>query len=177
MRHVRRLGGRADGHDADRVRHLSGRRQHRGTTQAVTDQQRRRAMVLTQPVGGGDQIADVGRKIGIGELAFAGTQPGEVEAQHRDVARRQALRDARRGEDVLAAGETVREHREPARPCRQIEAGRQHRPRRAGKLDLFELDHGTPFPALTRLAMIAERRSRPPRRATTRTRSGASLRR
>ena len=68
--------------------------QHRGAAEAVPDQDRGRAMHLAQMVGGRDQIGDVGGERRVGELAFAGAEAGEIEAQHRDAARRQPFGDA-----------------------------------------------------------------------------------
>jgi hypothetical protein len=51
-----------------------------GAAEAVADQQPWSLQLGAQPVRRGQQIADVGRKIGVGELALAGTEPGEVEA-------------------------------------------------------------------------------------------------
>src|SRR5260221_1816584 len=61
--------------------------------------------------GGSDEVGDIGGEVGIGELALARAEAGEVEAQRGDAVRGELLRDAARGEDVLAAGEAVREER------------------------------------------------------------------
>ena len=77
---------------------------------------------LAQVIGGGDQIVDVRGEMRVGEFAFAGAQPGKIEAQHGDAVMRQPLGDALGGEVVLAAGEAVREQREGRRLAeRQVE--------------------------------------------------------
>jgi hypothetical protein len=81
----------------------------------VADQQLGRGEFLAQEIGGGDQVFDVGREIGVGEFAVAGTEAGEIEAQHGHAERGQALRDAGRGQHVLAAGEAVGEQAVGAR--------------------------------------------------------------
>ncbi len=48
----------------------------------------------------------------IGEFAFAAAQPGEIETQHADAVHGQPLGDALGRQDVLAAGEAMREQRE-----------------------------------------------------------------
>ena len=71
-------------------------------------------MRLAQMVGGGDQIVDVRGERRVGELAFAGAEAGEIEAQHRDAARLQPVGDAPGRPVVLAAGEAVRKQRDRA---------------------------------------------------------------
>ena len=68
-------------------------------------------MHRAQMVRGRDQIGDVGGELRVGELALARAEPGEIEAQHRDAARRQPFGDALGRQHVLAAGEAVREQR------------------------------------------------------------------
>jgi len=45
----------------------------------MTDEQGGRSMLPLQPFGGGDEIADVGGKIGVCKIAFARAETGEVE--------------------------------------------------------------------------------------------------
>ena len=66
---------------------------------------------FAQMIGGVDEVGDVRRKGRVGEFAFAVAEPGEVEPQHRDAARRQRGRDALRRQHVLAAGEAMRKQR------------------------------------------------------------------
>src|SRR5579859_7791520 len=56
-----------------------------------------------------DKVGYVGGEIGVGEFTFARAKAGEVESQRGDAVRGELLRDAARGEDVLAAGEAVGE--------------------------------------------------------------------
>ena len=118
--------------------HLRGRRQHRRAAEAVADQDRGRLKHLAQVVRGRHQIGDVGRKRRVGELAFARAEPGEIEAQHRDAARRQPFGDALRRQHVLAAGEAVREQRERDRLSgRAVEQRGQLFAARIGKIEAF----------------------------------------
>ena len=73
-------------------------------------------------VGGGDQIVDVRGKVGVGKLAFAGAEPGEIEAQHGDTVELEALGDVPRRPDAFAAGEAMRKQRHRAhRTVRPVE--------------------------------------------------------
>jgi hypothetical protein len=132
---------RADRHHRLAFGNLAGRAQHRGTAQAVADQDRGRHVGLTQVRGGGDKVGNVGREIRIGELAFARAKAGEVEAQRGDAVGGELLGDAARRKDVLAAGEAMGEQRKRARVGRHVETSRQIAPGRAGKLDLPRFDH------------------------------------
>jgi hypothetical protein len=116
--HVRRVRRRTDGRHRHGLRDPARRGQDRGPAQAVADDDLRRRAQAAQMVGSRHQIIDVGRKVGVGELAFAMAQTGKVEAQDRDPARRQACRDACGGKDVLGAGEAMGEegHRMAAPP-------------------------------------------------------------
>ena len=42
----------------------------------------------TQVIGRGDEVTDIGREVGIGEITLTGPEAGEVETQHRDSAGR-----------------------------------------------------------------------------------------
>ena len=86
----------------------------------MPDQQLRRLVVLGEIVRGANQVLDVGRKIGVGEIAVAGAEPGEIETQHGDALGRERAADARRGGDILAAGKTVREQRKGQRLLRAL---------------------------------------------------------
>jgi len=60
----------------------------------VADQDRRRFPGLAQMLSGVDEIGDIGREGRIGEIAFAGAEPREVEGTHCDAARETAIRFA-----------------------------------------------------------------------------------
>ncbi len=91
-----------------------------------------------QLVRGRDQIGDVGGKGGVGKLALARAEPGEVEAQHGDAERGQALGDALGGVDVLAAGKAVGEQRVGARlPSRADRAARRDFALRHWEIEAF----------------------------------------
>ena len=98
-----------------RLRHFLRRRQHRRPAERMPDQYRRRLMVDAQILGGANQILHIRGEVGVGEVALARAQPGEVEAQHRDVPLGEGGGDAGGGENVLGAGEAVREQSISAR--------------------------------------------------------------
>ena len=119
---MRRIGRRGDRHHGARLGDAVRGGEHRGAAEAVADQDRRRGEFLAQVIGGGDQIVDVRGERGVGELAFAGAEPGEIEAQHRDAVQLQAFGDAPRRLVVLAAGEAMRKQRHRAhRAVRPVE--------------------------------------------------------
>ena len=110
--------------------------EHRGPTETMTDQDRRRAIVLAQKIGRGDEVADVRGKIGVGEVAFAPTQAGEVEPQHGDAMLGERGADVGRRLGVLRAGKAMGEQ-----GVRERRFGGRVQPRRkrgagfAGKAD------------------------------------------
>jgi hypothetical protein len=80
----------------------------------------RRAPQPAQFVGSGDEIGDIGGKRGVGELAFAGAEPGEIEPQHADAERGQSFGDALGGLVVLAAGKAMGEQCISARLAHRV---------------------------------------------------------
>ena len=117
--HVGGIAGRGDRHHRACLRHLGGGGEHRRAAEAVADEDRGRAGAPAQFVRGRHQIGDVGGKAGVGEFALARAEAGEVEAQHRDAERGQAIGDALGGPGVLAAGKAVRKERVSARLLRR----------------------------------------------------------
>jgi len=109
------VGSLGDRHHCARLRHLGGGREYRRAAEAVADEDCGRAGAAAKLVRGRDQIGDVGGKGGVGEFALARAEPGEVEAQHGDAERGQAVGNALGGLDVLAAGKAVRKQRVGAR--------------------------------------------------------------
>src|SRR5262249_60937161 len=91
-----------------RLRDPRCRGQHGGSSKAVTDEELRRLLRLAKKGGCRDEVFDVGREVAVREFAFAAAEPGEVEAQHGDATRGQRPANARGGEPVLGARETVR---------------------------------------------------------------------
>ena len=63
-----------------------------------------------QMVRGRDEVVDVGGEVGVGKVAFAGPQAGEVEPQHRDTSGSKCFGYAFGRSALLAAGEAVRKH-------------------------------------------------------------------
>ena len=124
--HVRRIAGRRDGDHRARIGDAMCGGQHRRPAEAVTDQNCRSAVFRPQEIRGGDQVIDVRGKMRIGEIAFAGAEPGEIEAQHADATHRQPLGNALGREVIFAAGEAVREQSKGCRLAqRQIEQRRE----------------------------------------------------
>ena len=91
--------------------HVRSHCKHRRATQAVTDQQCRCIMVFPQKVRCGQQILQVGRKVGVGKIPITVTQPGKVKAQHGNTFAGEGPGNSRCGGDILAACEAVREQR------------------------------------------------------------------
>ena len=119
---MRGIARRRDRHHRTCLRHVGGSREHGGAAQAVADQDRRRTPAIPQRARRRQEIGDIGRERGVGELAFARTKPGEVETQHADAERGECLRNAARRRHVLAAGEAMREQRIGLRlPGRHVE--------------------------------------------------------
>ena len=120
------IGGRGDGDDGLGVRNLPGGGEDRRAAEAVADQDRRRLSGFAQMIGGAHEIGDVGGKGRVGEIAFAGAEPREIEPQHRDALCGQRHRDALGRQHVLAAGEAMREQRIGERlALGQVERGRK----------------------------------------------------
>ena len=100
---MRGIGGCGDGDDRLGIRNLTGGGQHGGAAEAVADQDRGAFSGLAQMIGGADEIGDVGWKRRIGEIAFAGAEPGEVKSQHGDALGGQRDRDAPGRQHILPA--------------------------------------------------------------------------
>ena len=133
---VGRVGGGADGDDGLGAGDLAGGGEHGGTAQAVADQDAWRQAALLEVGGGARQVLDVGAEVGVGELALAVAEAGEVEAQHGDAEACQALGDAAGGGDVLRAGEAVGEEGGgDGLAVGQVEPGGEHVARVAGEVD------------------------------------------
>ena len=82
--HMSGIGRRTQQGHRLHLRQFTGRNQDRRAAQAVADQHLWRRTFALQPAGGGQQIGDVGRKIGIREIAVRLAQPGEIEPQHAE---------------------------------------------------------------------------------------------
>ena len=90
---MRRVEGRGDCHHRARLGDALRCGEHRRAAEAMPDQDCWRGERAAQMVRGGDQIVDVRRKRGVGELALARTQAGEIEPQHRNAALFQSIGD------------------------------------------------------------------------------------
>ena len=136
--HVRGIGRRGDGGDADGLRDLARGREHGGAAEAVPDEELRGAIAAAQEIDGRDQIGPVRREVRVGEVPAAAAEPGEVEAQAGDAALGERRGDVRRGARVLRAGEAVREEGVgDRRRERGIQARAQGFPGCARELDLL----------------------------------------
>src|SRR5262245_48504710 len=79
-----------------------------GATQAMADQDCKRAILSAQMICCCDQILDVRGEMRIGKLAFAHAETGEIEAQHADSGYCQPFGNSFGCKVILAAGKTVR---------------------------------------------------------------------
>jgi hypothetical protein len=87
-------------------------------------------------IGRPHQIGDVRGEVGVGEIALAGSEAGEVEPQHRDTLGGERSGDPPRAMRVLAASEAMGEQRSgDGRLGRQIEACREQMAAFAFKLE------------------------------------------
>ncbi len=135
---VRRIARRADRHHGARLGDAVRGGEHRGAAEAVADQDRGRVQRAAQMIRRGNEIVDIRRERGVGELALAGAEAGEIEAQHGDAVHLQAVGDAARRPVVLAAGEAVREQRHRARlAVRPVEQRRELLALGVGKIETF----------------------------------------
>jgi hypothetical protein len=106
---MRRVEGRRNRHHRACLGNAMRGRQHRGTAEAMPDEDRWRGQRAPQMIGGGDEIIHVRGKRGVGELAFARAEAGEIEPQRRDAPLFQSVGDVAGRPVVLAAGKAVRE--------------------------------------------------------------------
>ena len=145
-KHMRHVGGCADGRHADRSCYPLRRRQHGGPAQAVTDQQDVAVQLGAQPIRRGDDIVDVACEAAIAEVAFRSAQAGKVEAQRCDPLRRQRAGHLGRGLRLLGAGKAVREQRRRTNsPRRQFQRAHQHVAAASFEFDpLYRHVNGTP---------------------------------
>jgi hypothetical protein len=90
-----------------------------------------------------DEIGNVRGKMRVGEIAFAGAEPGEIEAEHGDAARRERLGNTPSCQAVLAAGEAMRKQRIGDRLLgRTFEPGGEQLAGGIGKIEAFG-SHGS----------------------------------
>ena len=85
LEHVLRTGRSADGGDRPGARQPGRGRQDGGTAEGVSDQQRRRCVVVTEVLRGQHHVVDVRAERGVGEVAPGLPEAGEVEPEHGDV--------------------------------------------------------------------------------------------
>lgn len=67
--------------------------------------------MFSQCIRSSHQIVDVGREVGVGEIAFAIAEPCEIESENGDAAFCQFARDSRGGVHIFRTAKTVRENR------------------------------------------------------------------
>ena len=105
----------------------------------MTHKDLRGRVPLTKHVGGEDDVLDVRREVGVGELALAGSEPGEVEPQHADPSVYEASRDPGRGGDLLRTRKAVREQGVRDRvSLRTVEPAAQSITARSGEPNLLD---------------------------------------
>jgi len=75
----------------------------------VADEKLWRGVVLAEPPGGEPEVVEVGGEVGVGEIAFARTEAGEVEPEDADAVPIEFGRDAPGCDDVLGTCEAVSE--------------------------------------------------------------------
>ena len=120
------IEGCADSRDGDRFGHARRGSEDGSAAERMADQEARCTDLAPHEIRSRDQVIDVRRKIGVGELALAGAEAGEIEAQNGEAEPGQLLADARGRENVLRAGETVgKKSGRPGLARRQIEPCRQ----------------------------------------------------
>ncbi len=108
---MRRVEGGRDGHHRLGRGDIARRAQDRRAAQGMADQELRRRAQIAQVLGRTDEIVHVRGKGRVREFPLGMPEAGEVEPHHGDAHSGKALRDAARGEDVLPAGEAMREER------------------------------------------------------------------
>ena len=113
-----------------------GRGQSRGTAEAVPDQDAGRIALLLHRPDRGCQIGDVAAEGGMGEIALALPQPGEVKAKDANAAGGERPRDPHGRHRVLAARKTMGKNGVGCRgSVRQVEPARQALPLRAREVE------------------------------------------
>ena len=147
---------RADGRHRPDAADITGRVEHRRTTERMADEKRRRDAFVRHGAGRRLQVLDIGAEAGIREIALRFAKAGEVEAQHREPVPREPGADVACGVNVLRAGEAVGEQGICLRPAdRQVEP--------AGEFALTALERE---PSEThRILLVAAPAAHAPRRA------------
>jgi hypothetical protein len=136
--HMPRVAGCTNGDHGGHVRQLPGCRQSRGAPEAMPDQDPRRMARLLHRPDGGCQVGDVAAEGGMGEVAFALPQPGEVKAKDADPPGGERPRDPHRRHRVLAARKTMGKNGVGGRgSVRQVEPARQALPLGAREVENF----------------------------------------
>ncbi len=124
---MRGIRGSPDGRHGGHLGDLLARRQHGSATQAVSQQELRGFQALSERASGGHQVGHVRAEGGVRELALALPEPREVERERRDPMRGERARDRPNGEEILGAGEAVREERRSAKRARRPTQARRER--------------------------------------------------
>src|SRR5579883_855759 len=153
---MRGIGRRRDGDHRTRLRHCGGGRQDGGAAQAVADEDRGCPPFSAQLIGRGDQIGNIGGEGRVGELPFARSETGEIEAEDRNPERSQSLGDSPGGVHVLAAGEAMGKERVGAcLALRLVEEARQAQPLGIEEIEtLRRHSPSSPFRGRSALARI-----------------------
>lgn len=108
------VGGCADGGHGTHAGQVGCGGEDRCATEGVAHQQAGCGDDRREVVRGGAEVGDVVGEAGVGEVTAAAAQAGKVERQHSEPGPGQRCSELSLHPEVLAAGETVSEHRRPA---------------------------------------------------------------
>src|SRR6516164_2565098 len=112
----------------------------------MADQNCRRALRAPQRIGSSKEIGNIRGECGVGKLALARAEAGEIEAQNRNAERSESLRYAPGRANVLAAGEAMGKQCISARLLgRRIKQGGEPLARGIGEIETFRRHVGLPF--------------------------------
>ena len=105
------ISRRSNSCDGPHFGYVGGDGDNGGTSQAVPDKQLRGMVVLAQPVGSVDEVVEIAREIGLGEVACTGAESGEVEAEDSEAGAVQLCSNTACSEEVLRTGEAMSKQR------------------------------------------------------------------
>jgi hypothetical protein len=134
VQHVSDIGWRADGDHGLGLGNAVRRSEHGSATQRMPDENCGSVKMGAQMVCSEHQVLYIGGEIGALKLSLGGSEPREVEPQHRNSERGQLGGNAAGRNDVLRAGKAMREQRVSADIAgRQVQTRGQLVPEAAGE--------------------------------------------
>ena len=144
--HMVRIRRRANGCNGFDFRNSACRAQHCRPAQRVADKDAGGLVILPQKIRCAHQIADVGRKIGVGKITIRRPKAGKIEAQNRDATGGQFAGNPFGGQNVFRAGKAMGKDRRGADQARRhVHARSKRLALAAGKGDFLNSGHGRPF--------------------------------